>query len=96
MGTLFTHRQTPETNPQVFDQLIQNRQDPAEYAEEMLKRSGGNAKAAFYLACKEKGIDPDSVIKQIEAIKNPQSLFQNMVMSNPRAKGLMSLFSLVK
>jgi hypothetical protein len=29
----------------------------------MLKRSGGDAKAAFYMAAKEKGVDPNAIIK---------------------------------
>lgn len=71
-------------------------QDPVDYATEMLTRSGGNAQAAFYLACKERGIDAESFLQQVRMMKNPQAEFQNMLLNNPKAKSLMALFSLAK
>ena len=75
---------------------IQNRQDPTEYAEEMIKRSGGDARAAFFLACKEKGIDPNSIIQQVQAIKNPQAAIQGALMNGLGIQRLMSLVSNTK
>lgn len=62
----------------------------------MLKRSGGDAKAAFYLAAKEKGADPNVIIDQVNSMGDLHSLAQKMLMSNPKAKKLASLFSMVK
>lgn len=74
----------------------QNGQDPVDYASEMIRRSGGDAKAAFYSACKEKGVDADSFIQQVRFLKNPQGELQNLLLNNPKAKSLLSLFSSVK
>ena len=82
------------SNPQFSNQNAQK--DPVDYAAEMLTRSGGNAQAAFYLACKEKGIDAESFLQQVRMMKSPQAEFQNMLLNNPKAKSLMTLFSLVK
>ena len=76
---------------------VQNAQkDPVDYATEMLTRSGGNAQAAFYLACKERGIDAELFLQQVRMMKNPQAELQNMLLNNPKAKSLMTLFSLAK
>lgn len=76
---------------------VQNgQQDPADYAAEMLKRSGGDAKAAFYLACQEKGIDGDAFIRQVQVMKNPQGAFQEMLINNPKVKSLMTLLNSAK
>lgn len=100
MANPFARRSTPPANFQAMSNSqnsVQNgQQDPADYAAEMLRRSGGDAKAAFYLACQEKGIDADTFIQQVQAMKNPQGAFQEMLMSNPKVKSLMTLFSLAK
>lgn len=75
---------------------IQNESDPVDYAGEMLKRSGGDARAAFYLACQEKGIDPAPILQQAQMAKNPMAMVQSMLMNNPKGKNLLSLLSLVK
>lgn len=100
MGKLFGQRAMPPiagmpaSNNLNFN--IQNDQDPVNYAEEMIKRSGGDAKAAFYLACKEKGVDADSFIKRLSSMGNTQGLIQNLLLNNPRAQSLFSLFSSAK
>lgn len=83
----------PGITPNLGFETVQNGQDSVSYAEEMIKRSGGDARAAFYLACKEKGADPNDIIKQIKGMSNPQEAFKNLLLSNPRAQALFSLFS---
>lgn len=80
----------PASNP--FQAQIQNGQDPTAYAESMIKRSGGDAKAAFYLACKEKGVDPNTILTQMQSIGDPRQMVMNALGGNK----LMSLLSLVK
>jgi hypothetical protein len=75
---------------------VQPRQDPADYAEMMMKRSGGDARAAFYMACKEKGVDPEQFLQQVRSIRDPQTMLQNIFMQDPKAQQLMTLFSLSK
>ena len=72
------------------------RVDPVSYAEQMIQRSGGDAKAAFYLAAKERGINPDQFLQQIKSMGDMKSMAMNLMMSNPRAQQLMSLFSMMK
>lgn len=80
----------PASNPIVPQ--IQNGPSPADYAEEMVRRSGGDAKAAFYLACKEKGVDPNTILSQMKSMGDPRQ----MVMSALGGNKLLSLLSLVK
>ena len=99
MGMLFSKRPSNPAGMPVSNGLnfnIQNDQDPVNYAEDMIKRSGGDARAAFYLACKEKGIDANQAIQQIQSMGDTRSLIQNMLLSNPRAKSLFSLFTSAK
>lgn len=62
----------------------------------MLKRSGGDAKAAFYMAAKEKGVDPNTIIKQVSSIGDPKAAMQSMFMNNPMMQQLSSIFSMIK
>lgn len=100
MGSLFAPRvaNTRQTNNQVLNQQpqIQNDQNALNYVQTMLQRSGGDAKAAFYLAAKEKGVDPEAVLNQVRSVKDPRAMIQNMLMSNPQMQSLMSLFSMKK
>lgn len=87
-----------KTNNRTFNQQpqIQNDQNTLNYVQTMLQRSGGDAKAAFYLAAKEKGVNPEMVLNQVRSIKDPRAMIQNMLMSNPQMQSLMSLFSMKK
>lgn len=80
----------PANNP--VTPQIQNGPNPVDYAEAMVKRSGGDAKAAFYLACKEKGVDPNTILTQMQSMGDPRQ----MLMSALGGNKLMSLLSLVK
>lgn len=64
--------------------------------EDMLKRSGGDAKAAFYMAAKEKGVDPNAIIKQVSSIRDPKAAMQSMFANNPMMQQLSSIFSMIK
>ena len=97
MGKLF--RPSPmASNPtqQQSSQPVQNELDPVNYAQSMLTRSGGDARAAFYLACKEKGVDANAFLKQVEMIQNPVAYAKEMMASDPRVKSLMTLASMCK
>ena len=92
----------PKSNPSVpqawapnRQSQIQNGQDPYDYIEGMLQRSGGDAKAAFYLAAKEKGVDPDAFLEEIKTLGDPRAGVQSMLANNPKAKRLLQLFSLI-
>ena len=86
-----------QTNtPTVLPSNDQNDLNAIEYAQEMLRRSGGNAEAAFYLAAKEKGVDPNKIISRAKSFGDPRAMVQNFLMRNPRMKSLMSLFSMMK
>lgn len=89
MGSLFEHNSTV---PQGF----QNNQDPITYVESMLQRTGGNAKDAFFMAAKEKGVDPNQIINQVKSMGDPQAMLQGMLMGNPNMQRLISLFSTIK
>ena len=100
MGKLFT----PSRNEGSTDALHQNgpqfqpqqQQAPADYAEAMLKRSGGDARSAFYMACKEKGIDPEAFLARFKNMGNLRGIAQNMIMQDPKVQQLFSLFSMMK
>ena len=95
MANPFARRAQPQqSNPYGYN--VQNNQDPVDYTTEMIKRSGGDAKAAFYLACKEKGVDADAFIRGIQTMQNPKGAIQQAVMSDPRVKNLFALYSSVK
>lgn len=96
MGNPFARRQMANqpTSPLPFTN--QNSQDPVDYVTQMIQRSGGDARAAFYSACKEKGVDADDFLWKVRMMKNPQAEIQNMVLNNPKVKSLFSLFSLMK
>ena len=83
--------QTPNSQAQVNQNV-----DAVSYAESMLKRSGGDAKAAFYLAAEEKGINPDDFLNRLNSFGDMKTMAQNVLATNPRAKQFMSLFSMVK
>lgn len=85
-------RQSPLTT----GKEIQNESDAISYAESMIKRSGGDAKAAFYAAAKEKGIDPDRFLSQLSSMGDLNAMAQSMLASNPRISQLMNLFSMNK
>lgn len=87
-------RQT--SNPQINNPQIQNDTNALNYVQTMLQRSGGDAKAAFYLAAKEKGIDPEQILAQARTVKDPRAMVQSLLMRNPQMQGLMSLFSMMK
>ena len=96
MGNPFAKRQivNQTNNPLSFSN--QNGQDPVDYVTQMIQRSGGDARAAFYSAFKEKGVDADDFLWKVRMMKNPQAEIQNMVLNNPKVKSLFSLFSLMK
>ena len=83
--------QTPNSQAQVNQNV-----DAVSYAESMLKRSGGDAKAAFYLAAEEKGINPDVFLNRLNSFGDMKTMAQNVLATNPWAKQFMSLFSMVK
>ena len=70
--------------------------DSADLVEDALRRSGGDAKAAFYLLAKEQGLDPDVALKKITSIGDMKGAAMNVLNQNPQMKRLMSLFSLLK
>ena len=95
MGSLFG----PKTNPnQIPASIVQTPQtnNSADLVEDALKRSGGDAKAAFYLLAREQGLDPDAALKQISSMGDIRSAAMNVLNQNPQMKRLMSLFSLFK
>lgn len=102
MGSLFAPKgngpvtQTPANNQNTLFSMQNSEQDPVSYAESMLQRSGGDAKAAFYLAAQEKGIDANQFLKQMQGIGDMRTMAMNMMTSNPRVRKLMSLFSTTK
>ena len=65
-------------------------------AKSALIQSGGNAKAAFYSLAKQKGVDPNAVINQINSMGNPKTILQSMLLSNPDIEGLFSIFGNLK
>ena len=69
---------------------VQN--DPVAYAENMVRQSGGDARAAFYAAAQEKGVDPEQFIAQMKNSGSLQGLAMAVMQRNPRAKSLLSLF----
>ena len=62
----------------------------------MIKQSGGDARAAFYAAAKEKGVDPDQFITQLKGSGDLKSMAMNLMQNNPRVKSLLTLFGSVK
>ena len=70
--------------------------DSADLVEDALKRSGGDAKAAFYLLAREQGVNPDVALKQISSMGDIRGAAMNVLNQNPQMKRLMSLFSLIK
>ena len=97
MNSLFSPRQKNNANQeQMVKPQVQNEDETLNYVEEMLRRSGGDAKAAFYLAAKEKGVDPEQFLGKVRSYKDLKSIAQTLFMKNPRIKSLMSLFSMMK
>ena len=74
----------------------QNQNDPTSIVESALRRSGGDAKAAFYLAAREKGVDPDMFLKELESAGDMKSMAMKVLDQNPQMKKLASLFSMIK
>ena len=89
-------RREPQQQSNPYGYNVQNKRDPVDYATEMIQRSGGDAKAAFYLACKEQGVDPNTIIRGIQTMQNPRGAIQEAIMSDPRVKNLFTLYSSVK
>lgn len=83
----------PESNIIPFPKKSNNTTD---LVEDALKRSGGDAKAAFYLLAREQGVDPDAALKQISSMGDIRGAAMNVLNQNPQMKRLMSLFSLIK
>lgn len=97
MGSLFAPRPASIKQPaNNVSEQSNNDSNAINYAQTMLQRSGGDAKAAFYMAAKEKGIDPETILAQVRSIKDPRAMLQTMMARNPKAQGLMSLFSMIK
>lgn len=85
---------TPQQgNPQISQPT---EPDPIAVAEQELKQSGGNAQAAFYSLAKKKGVDPDSVLKQINSMGDVSQLIPSLMSKNPRINSLFRLFSGLK
>ena len=82
---------TPQ-NPQ----QIQNNIDREAIVENAIQQSGGDAKAAFYLATKEMGLDANQVLAEMQSMGDMKSMAQKAMMSNPKIKRLASFFSLMK
>lgn len=91
MESLFARK--PENIRQTNNQ---NDSDALTFVEKMLQRSGGDAKAAFYLAAKEKGADTEAILAKARSVADPRAAVQNLLMGNPKMKTLMSLFSMMK
>ena len=98
MAGLFAPRTGNNTIPISNSQATarQDQPDPVSYAKNMLQRSGGDARAAFYLAAKEKGVDPNIILNQVKSMGNPQGMIQNALMGNSKMGELMSLLSMIK
>ena len=75
------------TNPQIDREAI---------VENAIQQSGGDAKAAFYLAAKQLGIDGDQALAQIQSMGDIRTMAQKAMASNPKIRRLASLFSLMK
>lgn len=60
-----------------------------------LKQANGNAKEAFYILCKEQGIDPNiastNLLQRVAGIPNIDTLITNALSSSPQLKELASL-----
>lgn len=105
MGSLFSRRPAP-SNPiappsnspvqRPIQPTQQNEPDPFEHIQSLLTKSGGDARTAFYMAAKEKGIDGDQFIQQLMSMGDLSSVLQNLIASNPKAKTLFSLLSMMK
>lgn len=87
---------SPNLMPESIRNNVQMNTDSAAVVEDALKRSGGDAKSAFYLLAKEKGIDPDSFLKQFGSENDMKAAAMKVLNQNPQMKRLMSLFSLIK
>jgi hypothetical protein len=94
MASLFAPKST--TPPPVNGAPNQNGQDRMSIVENALQQSGGDAKAAFYLAAQQMGIDGDQALSKIQSMGNINTVAQNVISSNPRAKRLFNLFSMFK
>lgn len=77
-------------------QQIQNSFDREAIVENAIQRSGGDAKAAFYMAAKQMGQDPDELLAQMQSMGDMKTMAQKAMSSNPRLKRIASLFSLMK
>ena len=62
----------------------------------MMERSGGDARAAFYMAAQEKGIDPNTIINQVKSMGDQKSLISSALKSNQTIGSLLSLMSMSK
>lgn len=98
MGSLFGPKTTSSPIPTTENNIIPfpKKNNSADLVEDVLRRSGGDAKAAFYLLAKEQGMDPDVALKQITSMGDMKGAAMNVLNQNPQMKRLMSLFSLIK
>lgn len=84
-------------NPmQIPTPQIQNSFDREAIVENAIQQSGGDAKAAFYMAAKQMGQDPDELLAQMQSMGDMKTMAQKAMSSNPRLKRIASLFSLMK
>lgn len=75
---------------------IQNSFNREAIVENAIQQSGGDAKAAFYMAAKQMGQDPDELLAQMQSMGDMKTMAQKAMSSNPRLKRIASLFSLMK
>ena len=81
---------------QTLTPQIQNSFDREAIVENAIQQSGGDAKAAFYIAAKQMGQDPDELLAQMQSMGDMKTMAQKAISSNPRLKRIASLFSLMK
>lgn len=93
MGILNPTTQNPMQTP---TQQIQNSFDRETIVENAIQQSGGDAKAAFYMAAKQMGLDPNDVLAQMQSMGDMKTMAQKAMSSNPKLKRIASLFSLMK
>lgn len=77
-------------------QQIQNNFDREAIVENAIQQSGGDAKAAFYMAAKQMGLDPNEVLAQMQSMGDMKTMAQKAMFSNPKLKRIASFFSLMK
>lgn len=81
---------------QIQNDVVNKSIDREAIVENAIQQSGGDAKAAFYLAAKQLGIDGDQALAQIQSMGDIRTMAQKVMASNPKIRRLASLFSLMK